>query len=829
MSHSIQPASQTPAPPSVYVHSSAPLPLGAPLPGAQQEDDEIDLRDVWQTLRRNWLLIAGCFALAVAAGWLITGRIRPVYQASATLRIDETKTTLPGLDLLQQLGGGENEVSTEMEELRSRTLAGTVVDSMRLRLRLAEPARVRRSEIVAAVTVADSAAPAVYRFDRRPDGSFAVTRLKSDLLPEAPLGAASAGAETALPGVALRLAPAARELERFELEVVSRIKAIDDFQAALSVSRPNREASMIAVRYRGTDAEQVRDVPNLLAESFLASRVSVQKTGARSTVDFLRMQLDTIAGQLRRAEDALRAFRESEQVVSLDAEAGAQVTRLAELQAQRNDLEAERAALAHILAEVRAARVDAEGRSPYRRLLAFPTLIRNPAASSLLGSLTALDNQRAELRLRRTAQDPDVIAVEAQIAALEAQVRDLVQTYADGLGRQVASADAALAGFGERLERIPAKEVQFARLQRNAVVLGEIHTLLQTRLKESEIAQAVEDKSARIVDAAFLPELPVAPRKGLNLALAGLLGLMLGVGAAFGREWMDGAIHSQEDVQQATGLSVLGLIPHIGGKRKVTLPRIGAPRRALPGGAGLATNAATGRAVLVAGNDPQHVVTEAYRALRTNLTFARVDRPLRTLVFTSPAPGDGKTTSVSNLAATLAQQGIRVIAIDADMRRGMLHQDLGGRRGPGLSELLIGKDDLAETIQTLELGAGGSVDFVGTGQLPPNPSELLGGGRLRQLLDRLEPLYDVILIDCAPVNLVTDAAVVGTQVDGVILVTRAGKTQKGELAFAMNQLRNVRVPVVGAVLNDFDVKRDARYGGAYAYYAAYSAAKPESA
>ncbi|HXE57625.1 MAG TPA: polysaccharide biosynthesis tyrosine autokinase, partial [Gemmatimonadales bacterium] len=549
--------------------------------------------------------------------------------------------------------------------------------------------------------------------------------------------------------------------------------------------------------------------------SFIEGRVAVQKTGARSTVEFLRTQLDTIESQLRRAEEALRVFREREQVVSLTAEADAQVGRLAELQAARNQLESERSALARIVEEVRAERPAPGEPSPYRRLLAFPTLLRNQAASALLTALTELDNQRALLLQRRTPRDPDVIALDRQIADLERQIRDLVETYNDGLRKQVASVDAALAGFGERLERIPAKEVEFARLQRNASVLGEIYTLLQTRLKESEIAQAVEDQSARVVDRAFLPELPVAPRKGLNLALAAMLGLMLGVGAAFGREWMDSAVHSKEDVQAATGLAVLGLIPHIGDGRRRRRPLVAVrSRRALP------DPATQQRAVLVAARDARHVVTEAYRTLRTNLTFARPERPLKTLVFTSPAPGDGKTTSVANLAATLAQQGLRVLAIDADMRRGMLHRDLGGVREPGLAELLVNRATLEQAIQRAELGTGGGVDFIATGQFPPNPAELLGGDRFRHLLERLEPTYDAILIDCAPVNLVTDAAVVGTQVDGVLLVARAGKTARHELAFAMDQLRNVRVPVVGAVLNDFDVKRDARYGGSYYYYAA---------
>jgi capsular exopolysaccharide synthesis family protein len=216
------------------------------------------------------------------------------------------------------------------------------------------------------------------------------------------------------------------------------------------------------------------------------------------------------------------------------------------------------------------------------------------------------------------------------------------------------------------------------------------------------------------------------------------------------------------------------------------------------------------------------MVSEAYRTLRTNLAFARPNDPAKSIVFTSPRPGDGKTTSVANLAATLAQQDLRVLVIDADLRRGVLHRLLGARRKPGLSDLLVGTVKLGDAIQNVDAGENARVSVIGTGFLPPNPAELLGSGRMKDLLQQLEPLYDAILIDCAPVNLFTDAAVAGTQADGVLLVARAGTTSGGELAYSMDQLRNVRLPVLGVVLNDFDFKRDVRYSGAYYYAPDYS-------
>jgi polysaccharide biosynthesis transport protein len=768
-----------------------------------------DARAAWQTVFRNWHIILGCLVLGVAAGWLYTSRVTPIYRGATTLRIEEEEGKLPALDALKDLqGDSRNQVSTEMEVMRSRALADDVVRSLNLRLQLVEPRRVPRSRIVSAAEIADTTTSGVYRFERGPNGGFTVFREGEQL----PLEQVGAGSPVHLGGAVVHLNRSAAKYPEFTLAVTSPREAIDSVQRNLTVMRPNREASVVAVTFRHPDPELARDVPNVLAERFISRRVEVRKTGARSTVDFLRGQLDTLRTQLQGSEDKLRQFRESNQVVSLEAEGTAQVSHLAELQAKRTELNAERTAMERVVEEARAAPRAAGDPSPYRRLLAFPTLLQNQLATSLLASISKLETDRALLLRRRTAEDPEVQNLSRAIQEQEAQVEGVVLTYLEGLRQQVNALDSSLVGFGKRLEKIPAKEVQFARLQRNITVLGDISTLLQTRLKESEIARAVGDASAQIVDRAYLPVRPVVPREGVNLFFATLLGLALGLGVAFGRNWLDRAVHTGEEVRLITGVPLLGLIPHIAngkGRFRLSLKS----RRRVGHGPSHA---------LVASRDPHNMVSEAYRALRTNLAFVRPDSPAKSIVFTSPRPEDGKTTSVANLAASLAQQDMRVLVIDADLRRGILHRLLGARRKPGLSDLLVGTVKLGDAIQTVDVGGDARVSIIGSGLLPPNPAELLGSGRMKDLLQQLEPLYDAILIDCAPLNLFTDAAVAGTQADGVLLVARAGKTQGGELAYSMDQLRNVRVPVLGVVLNDFDFKRDGGYSGAYYYAAGYS-------
>lgn len=765
------------------------------------------LREIWNFVQRNRLLTFGVPLVMVIATAIFVWNTRSVYDATVWLRIEEERSNLPVLDALKDISSG-SQVATEMQVLRRRPLAEAVIDRLALQLALERPRNLSRSEVFDQVRVSRGAPEAEYTIQRI-DGTRFVIESGGERLVEA-----RPGERVEIPGAEFVLLPAALEYSEIEFVVHDFHELLRDFREALEVSRPDREADIVVVRYQGVDRELVRDVPNTLAEIFIGERQSLKRGQASGTVTFLQGRLAALEEELREAEEAVKHFREREGVISLEYEGEAAIDRMGQLLAERDLLDAEREALARLLTEVltesEARGISPEDPSPYRRLMGFPSLLANFAVSELFRSLAEVENERAALLNRRTEEDPDVQVLTDRISDLEAQLRFLTVTYLEGLTNQVNSLNEVLEEFRSELGSVPAREVEFARLQRRAEVLHEIYMLLQTRLQETQIVAAVDDQSIYVVEPAAYPLKPIKPRKKLSLVLALLLGALLGGGIAFIRENMDDTIQTREDLAElADDLPVLGLIPRIRVVTRGEEAVVGVSAPAL-------------ESHLIAGRDPRNPVSEAYRSLRTNISFSRMGAAPRSIVFTSPTPGDGKSTSAANLAITVAQQGLRTLLIDADMRRGYLNDALGRRREPGLSNLILGRTTLESAVTRVDLGESGTLDFLPTGTIPPNPAELLGSEEMQAILRELGEAYELIVLDAPPLTLVTDAAILGSYADGVILVARSGTTERGAIRYALDQLRAVRAPVLGLVLNDIDQRKEQYYGsysaGAHASY-----------
>jgi len=361
-------------------------------------------------------------------------------------------------------------------------------------------------------------------------------------------------------------------------------------------------------------------------------------------------------------------------------------------------------------------------------------------------------------------------------ATLESQMADTekqISTY---------STQAERAFITEEKNRLDTKVTQYREIYSNLLLSYE-----QIRLSEAQSVSSIVQ-----VELATPNFTPVKPKVMRNTLLAAMVGFLMAAGAIAASEALDDTIKTPEDISRKFKLPVLGVINHH------------APETDSP----------------ITLTDPRSPTAEAFRTLRTNVSYTSVDRPLRTLMVTSAEPGEGKTTIIANLGVVMAQNGKQVIVADCDLRHPRVHTSFGLANRLGMSTLFAQTTDaLNGTPQPTKVE---HLSVVTTGSLPPNPAELMGSQKMRSILTSMSQSADVILIDTPPILAVTDAAAIAPSLDGVLLVVHPGKTRASALRQALEQLRQVNAHVLGIVLNDV-VTRGKAYGYHYKYYRNYAA------
>jgi succinoglycan biosynthesis transport protein ExoP len=366
------------------------------------------------------------------------------------------------------------------------------------------------------------------------------------------------------------------------------------------------------------------------------------------------------------------------------------------------------------------------------------------------------------------------------IANLKQDVVDLMQSLKGRIENNQSSIE------GMSASAVPFADQEMISLQtamssQQSAYAGLLATYLNIQLTESQFYDV------RVVEPAIASHSPVRPDIPLYTLVGAFLGLNCGVGAAFMLEHLDRSIKTSEAVRELLSLPVLGSIPRLSST-------------ALLNG-------------LVSATLPNAPSSEAFRTLRTNLRFASVDEPIKTLLVTSPDSGTGKTTMVANLGVVCAQAGLRVVLLDADLRRPSLHKQFGLENGVGLTDLLVG--DVQGVTDCMVPTRISGLSLVPSGAVPPNPSELLGSARMGIVLAEVQELADLVLLDSPPTLLVADAAVLARIVDRVLLVLRAGETRRDAARQALDNLAQVGGRVIGTVLNAISVRRGSAY---YRYY-----------
>jgi len=571
---------------------------------------------------------------------------------------------------------------------------------------------------------------------------------------------------------------------QFRLSFSTDRQAAERVLINLSATETARGSGVLRISYTDSDPNRAAQVTNNVVSAYMDRSRERLALRARKTVDYIESQVGRIQGELQSAEQDLVEFQEKEGAALLTDAARAVIERMSEL-----DLEQAKLAL---LIESQQSLVDAiKNGAAIEEAGAGAEL--DPQTASMLQELAGLVAQASYLEDEHTEEWPPLMQLRAQIKQLRKNIAGAATARADSLQRKDESLARALERWQTQLNSLPATERELAKFQRKAQSFESIYTYLLAEEQQARIAENAAVAAVSVVDWAVPPLLRSSPKLTLNLAIALLLGLFLGAAFALWREANEKTILTASQLEAVTGLPQWGVIPDF---------RHGSSR----------AKGARGKEHFLALRDaPDSAVAESYRALRANLRFAAKNQEIKTLTITSAAQGEGKSTTIADLAIALANGGSSVLLVDADLRRPVIHKMFPSPQSPGLAEII--KDDVEwesalckETgIDNLHVLPAGTVN--GT-----NPGDLLALPQVLTLLDTLKEAYDYVLFDVPPVLAVADAANFLNHLDAILLLSRYDLAPESSIAGANQRLLLSGAPPIGCVLNSM---RTSRMGGGY--------------
>jgi capsular exopolysaccharide synthesis family protein len=550
-----------------------------------------------------------------------------------------------------------------------------------------------------------------------------------------------------------------------------------------------RGTRLMSIKADVMDPQVAGELPNILISEYKALSFDNHRQISLEANDFLAGEVKRLSTKLEASKRTLQDYRERTHAVSLEGSRNIIDAQLRELNDKVTEAKTAKLKLEADYAQVQALK----GETPVQ-LLEVASIANAPAVLEEKKNVTAQEAEFANLTQRYKSKHPKYIQAQGRLEELRAGLDRAIEVAANDLGNSVAAARATEEKFEQALHDQEGKSLDLGRLsieyetlQRAVDSDTALYQSVLNRMNETSVTEDVAPQSIRVITRSAAPSAPAKPRKKFILALALLAGGMLGGGVALGRIAVDRSLHTVDQAESYLGLTILTSIPQN--------PTLMGKEQELP--------------VI---REQHGAIAENFRTLRTALHLLAPPAERRTFLITSAVPGEGKSFSAANLAIAFAQQGLRTLLIDGDMRMCSLHKlffDNGPRAG--VADVLLGKVRLEEAVRP---ALQNRLWLLTAGQRPERPAELLAGSEFSRLVSETAVTYDRIVIDSAPINAVSDTLLLVRGVDSVLLVVRAGRTARTAVAWARDKLKAAGAPLDGIVLNRLPPKS----AGGYYYY-----------
>jgi tyrosine-protein kinase Etk/Wzc len=763
------------------------------------EAQKVDISRYWKALKKHWWVVL-ITTVVVTVPWVIyVKQEQPIYEATATIRFTN------------YAGNSETLMSARYQKINSRSFNERVVSELGLVLAIEQQdeqeGRIFRKQIFSKFTGSNNPVSGRYVLRFPGDGKFVLSRFmeanarevelrRGDLL-AATLDTVSAN------GFSFQLAA---DAGKFPAELFFYIKGfrstVKSLQDRIKVDMA-RDGTMMQVTLQDTDPFVVTQTVNSLASIVVKESKSTSQGTKVEALKILEAQMKQAKAELDESNSRLASARQR-LTSGTDIAFQEKLNRRSAVDRELTDLKNYRDSLRDLLGQLSAFPATDDDGADSQRWLILKTIANHKVfdANTVMAlnrtRLTDLEKEWNEVVSRTSEAVARARELKTDIERLHGKIDEIAQKRMVTLEREISQKNGELAQLNATFDRLPVERTELANLERENDQKAQLYKELFAQLQKAQLDEAVETETIDILDPAIEPELPINSNKKAKAAGGGVFGFILGVLIIFVWELLDRTIKSVDDIKSHLKLNVLGAIPQIGFDNVFDFQD--------------QEKAKMIDQQLVTHDFSPTPISEAYRSLRTSIIYNKKVGRVQTLVLTSTAPGDGKSFTAANFSITLAQQKTSTLLVDTDLRRGVQHNTFGVPKEPGFSNFLCGQVLGADIINETHIP---NLWMISCGSLVPNPSELLGSLQMRRFLDEMRRKFDIIIFDTPPLNAATDAVVLGTQVDGVAIVVRAGKTHREVARQKLELFQNLEAKIIGVILNGTTV--DLAHEG-YSYY-----------
>ncbi|OSZ82392.1 hypothetical protein CAP35_03730 [Chitinophagaceae bacterium IBVUCB1] len=754
-----------------------------PMFADSRQTSSINLEKLVSRVADYWpsILISVLVALLFAFGYL--RYVTPQYLVKARVLVKNEKTQAANGALLEELGmtPAASNVENEVEIFKSRLLMQQVVEDMDLHIQYYIPGAVKNTNLYKDIPF--RLKPISADSSIRSYSEYTITKNGDKLIIENGGKAITAAIGDTVVLSQGRFVIVAntnvyKDVNEFLVTISPVESLVDSYLGSLIVEMVNRQVNIINLSVRDVIAARGEDVLKKLIEVYQQSNISDKNEIANGTISFIEDRLGFVTTELTDVEKLIEEFKKANKLTDIEAQSrllldntGTNLQELTQKEIQLRVLESLEKYL--------------QDNNNMRRIMPATLIGEDITLVSIVSDYNNLQLQRQKLMLTYTENSPQIRNIDVQLEDLRLGMKNYISSLRRGYQVTVNELRARAGMIAGDIKQVPTKEREYLEFSRQQHIKQELYLFLLKKREETAITKSATVSNLKIVDPPRNAGAPVFPKTSRIYLMAFVIGLAIPTVRIVLKELFNNRVSSKSDVETGTSMPVLAEIA-----------------------------SAQENQTIVVRKESKTVVAEQFRALRTNIQFMLTNEDEKVILITSSMSGEGKSFVSLNLASAIALSGKKVLLLELDLRKPKIAQHLNINKDSGFTNYAIGKADTKSII--LSSGVTDGFDVIPSGPIPPNPAELIMLPKTKQLIDQLKPLYDYIILDTAPVGLVTDAQLLSPYADATIYILRQGYTFKQQLIAADMLYKSGKMKRMGLVVNDVEMKRGSEY--AYGKY-----------